>query len=127
MIHLDTSILVDALTGPRRSAANLRRAIDRGERLQVSAIVLYEWLRGPRQQDELADQALLFPRDEAVPFGSEEAVIAARLYGQVHRARGREVDLAIAACAMAHGASLWTLNEADFTEVPDLALYEAGG
>ena len=127
MIHLDTSILVDALTGPRRSAANLRRAIDRGERLQVSAIVLYEWLRGPRQQDELADQALLFPRDEAVPFGSEEAVIAARLYGQVRRARGREVDLAIAACAMAHGASLWTLNEAEFTDVPDLALYEAGG
>ena len=127
MIHLDTSILVDALTGPRRSAANLRRAIGRGERLQVSAIVLYEWLRGPRRQDELADQALLFPREEAVPFGSEEAVIAARLYGQVRRARGREVDLAIAACAMAHGASLWTLNEADFTDVPDLVLYQAGG
>ncbi len=29
MIHLDTSTLIDALTGPRRSAAALRRVFER--------------------------------------------------------------------------------------------------
>ena len=56
MIHLDTSLLVDALTGPRRSAPALRRVIERGERVAVSALVLYEWLRGPRLPGELAFQ-----------------------------------------------------------------------
>jgi predicted nucleic acid-binding protein len=123
VIHLDTSVLVDALTGPRRSAPDLRKAIERGERVQVSAIVLYEWLRGPRQPSELADQELLFPRNEAVSFGAEEATVAARLYARVHRARGREIDLAIAACALSYGASLWTLNPDDFADIPDLVLH----
>ena len=122
MIHLDTSALVDALTGPRRSAPALRRFIESGERIQVSAIVLYEWLRGPRRPDELEDQELLFPRDAAVAFGAPEAAQAARLYTHLRRARGREIDLAIAACAIVHNASLWTLNRDDFADVPGLVL-----
>lgn len=126
VIHLDTSVLVDALTGPRRSAPKLRQAIARGERIQLSAIVLYEWLRGPRQPDELNDQELLFPRDAAVAFGAAEAARAARLYAQVARARvrGREIDLAIAACAMSYGASLWTLNREDFADITGLILVD---
>jgi predicted nucleic acid-binding protein len=122
MIHLDTSVLVDALTGPRRSLPGLRFAIERGERVQITAVVLYEWLRGPRRPAELADQELLFPRESAVAFGPSEAALAARLYGQVARARGREIDLVIAACAIAHNASLWTLNRDDFTDIPGLTL-----
>ncbi|MBI3493107.1 MAG: type II toxin-antitoxin system VapC family toxin [Acidobacteria bacterium] len=122
MIHIDTSALVDALTGRRRSAPDLRRFIERGEQVQVSAIVLYEWLRGPRQPDELKDQELLFPQDAAVAFGAAEAARAARLYTRVPRARGREIDLAIAACALVHNAALWTLNRDDFADIPDLIL-----
>ena len=44
MIVLDTSVLVNALSGPRRSAPALRRAIDRGERILLPSLVLYEWL-----------------------------------------------------------------------------------
>ena len=123
MIHLDTSIVVDALTGTRRSAPALRRAIEGGERVQVSAIVLYEWLRGPRRPAELDDQEALFPRDAAVAFDSRSAAIAARLYTKVPHARGREIDLAIAACAIADGAALWTLNRSDFADIPDLRLH----
>ena len=122
MIHLDTSVLVDALTGPRRSAPKLRQAVEQGERIQLCAIVLYEWLRGPRTVDELTDQELLFPRDKAVAFGPREAARAAGLYNKIARARGREIDLAIAACAIAHGASLWTLNRSDFSDIPGLTL-----
>ncbi len=122
MIHLDTSVLVDALTGPRRSLARLRAEIERGERVLLSAIVLYEWLRGPRLPQELSDQEALFPREAAVPFGMSEAVLAAELHKKLKRSRGREIDLAIAACALAHGATLWTLNPEDFKDVRGLTL-----
>jgi predicted nucleic acid-binding protein len=122
MIHLDTSALVDALTGNRRSLPKLRAAIDRSERMWVSAIVLYEWLRGPRHPDELRDQELLFPRETSVAFGAHEAAEAARLYRRVAHARGREIDLAIAACAIVQNASLWTLNREDFVDIPGLTL-----
>lgn len=123
MIHLDTSVLVDALTGHRRSARALRRVIEQGERVTISALVLYEWLRGPRVEAELTDQEELFPAGEAVPFGPREASWAARLYRSVPRARGREFDLAVAACALVHGAALWTLDPEDFRDVPGLALH----
>ncbi len=125
MIVLDTSVLVGALTESRRSAPDLRTAIEGGERILVPTLVLYEWLRGPRRPDELAAQEALFPREETVPFGPEEAVVAARLYAAVPRGRGREIDLAIAACALTRGASLWTLNEDDFADMPGLDLYSS--
>ena len=124
MIVLDTSVLVDALTGPRRSAPALRRAIEAGERLLLPSLVLFEWLRGPRLQEELTAQEALLPREAAPPFGPEEAALAARLYREVARPRGREIDLAIAASALTHGARLWTLNVGDFSDLPDLELYE---
>jgi predicted nucleic acid-binding protein len=88
----------------------------------LSTIVLYEWWRGARTDAELAGQQDLFPPEAAVPFGVEEATLAAQLYRAVPRARGREVDLAIAACAIANGAAFWTLNPANFRDVPDLRL-----
>jgi predicted nucleic acid-binding protein len=123
MVHLDTSILIDALAGSRRSAPALRRAIEDGERMQMSAIVLYEWLRGSRRDIELEDQETLFPAAGAVAFDAESAALAARLYARLPRARGREIDLAIAACAIVHEASLWTLNRSEFSDIPDLKLF----
>jgi predicted nucleic acid-binding protein len=38
------------------------------------------------------------------------------------RPRGREIDIAIAACAIANNASLWTLCPEDFSDVPGLTL-----
>lgn len=122
MILLDTPVLVDSLTGPRRSAPGLRRAIKAGERIGIVTLVLYEWLRGPRLPEELAAQEALFPREAAIPFGSDEAALAAELYRQVRRPRGRELDLAIAACALGRDAHLWTLNRGDFKDIPGLRL-----
>ena len=44
------------------------------------------------------------------------------LYRRLRRPRHREIDLAIAACAIVHGAELWTLNPQDFRDIPGLTL-----
>jgi len=123
VIVLDTSVLIDALTGPRRSAPALRRAIHDGDRLLLPSLALYEWLRGPRLPEELTAQDALFPAAAALPFGPAEAARAAQLYVRLRRGRGREVDLAIAACALTLGARLWTLNPRDFRDLEGLELY----
>jgi predicted nucleic acid-binding protein len=123
VIVLDTSVLVDALCGPRRSAPGLRRAIEQSERILLPSLVLYEWLRGPRESEELAAQEALFPASMALPFGPAEATRAAQLYVSLPRGRGREIDLAIAACALTLGARLWTLNRRDFRDLAGLELY----
>jgi predicted nucleic acid-binding protein len=122
VIFLDTSVLIDSLTGPRRSGPSLRRAIEKGERILIPSLVLFEWLRGPRLPEEIAAQEALFPSDAAVPFGSQEAALGAKLYRSLRRPRGREIDLAIAACAISREAELWTLNHADFRDIPSLRL-----
>ncbi len=121
-VHLDTSALVDALTGPRRSLDTLVHLTDQGHRLAISALVLFEWLRGPRTAAERAAQEAILPADEARPFGRAEAAAAAKLYAQVRRPRGRDLDLAVAASALAAGAAFWTLNRKDFEDIPGLRM-----
>ena len=122
MIHLDTSALIAALSGPRSHALVLRRFVSDGERLGVSSIVLYEWWRGPRNEEELDAQEALLPARTACQFGVAEAALAASLYRRLKRPRHREIDLAIAACAIVQSAALWTLNRRDFSGIPDLEL-----
>jgi predicted nucleic acid-binding protein len=60
--------------------------------------------------------------DNAIPFGSAEARVAARIYGTLRKPRGREIDIAIAATAVVRDAELWTLNEDDFRDIAELRL-----
>ena len=122
MIVVDTSALIDSLTGPRRSAPGMRALIEAGERLALPTLVLYEWWRGPRSPEELAAQQALFPEEATLPFAIGQAEVAAHLYRQVPRARSRTVDLAIAAHAISRDAGLWTLNADDFRDIPGILL-----
>jgi predicted nucleic acid-binding protein len=124
MILVDTSVLVDALTGRRHLLPALIGTVGRGERLGIPALVLYEYLRGPRTSAEIAHQEALWPADRVLPFGVIEATVAARLYRAVPRARQRELDITIAAVAIAHDARLWTSNTPDFRDIPGLQLYD---
>jgi predicted nucleic acid-binding protein len=123
MIHLDTSVLVDAFAGQRRSLSALRAATAAGDVAVLSAVVLYEWRRGPRTEDESAAVDTFFGDEALQAFGRREAECAAALYRQVRSARRRQADLVIAACAIEHGAQLWTLNRTDFDDIPGLVLY----
>jgi predicted nucleic acid-binding protein len=125
VILLDTSVLVEMLGAGGRMRPELRRAIERGERLVLPTLVLFEWLRGPRTPEELEAQEALLPSDQAIAFGPEEARAAAGLYRALPRPRGREIDLAIAACALSWDATLWTLNATDFEDIPGLEVRSA--
>jgi predicted nucleic acid-binding protein len=124
MVFLDTSVLVGSLTGPRSAGPALYKLLALEEPIKLSSLVIYEWLRGPRTEDEVQDQERLFPSVGAVPFGTKEAALSADLYRSVRRARNREIDIAIAACAILNKARLWTLNSADFSDIPGLRLYD---
>jgi predicted nucleic acid-binding protein len=124
VILLDTSLLIDAFTGTKHSSAALFSLLERGQRIVLSSLVLFEWLRGPRTSVEIAIQEDLFPAAAALPYETEDARISADLYRSVRRARSREVDIAIAACAIRREAELWTLNPADFADIPGLRLME---
>lgn len=131
MIAIDTSFLIESLTGPRLAAGSLRQLLESGKRLVIPSVVLYEWRRGPRFNEEIRLQEALFPATEALPFGFREAELAARIYrglaAQGRRPRGREIDIAIAATAMVADAELLTLNRADFVDIPGLRLVAGFG
>lgn len=122
MIVLDTSVLVEALGGGALRE-EFRETLAASQRMVLPTLVLYEWLRGPRLPEELATQEAVLPARDALPFGTDEAHAAATLYRQVRHPRGREIDLAIAACAIAWDGALWTLNAGDFRDIPGLRLY----
>ena len=122
IVHVDTSALVDALTGPRRSLARLTAIVQDGHRLAISSLVYFEWKRGPRTRPELVAQEGILPSESVVAFEAAAAALAANLYGRLSRPRGREIDIAIAACALNQGAALWTLNPTDFDDIPGLTL-----
>jgi len=123
-VHLDTSILIGAFASVD-ATRRLDAAVMRGDRLAISTLVLYEWARGPRSQEAVAAERALFGHHAIVPFAADEARLAADIYRRVRRPRGRELDIAIAACAIEHGAALWTINLRDFEDIPGLLLYRS--
>jgi predicted nucleic acid-binding protein len=122
LIVIDTSVVIDSFTGSRDSLVALRDVVARGEQIALTAVVHYEWLRGPRVRDELLLQEELLPTESVIPFDAADAARAADLYKRVRSPRGREIDLAIAAMALNRDADVWTLNPADFRDIPDLRL-----
>jgi predicted nucleic acid-binding protein len=122
IVHLDTSALIDALTGPRRSLPRMTALVEDGHPLAISSLAFFEWKRGPRTRAELLAQEALVATESIIAFDASAAARAADLYRRLPKAHGREIDLAIAACALTQGAALWTLNPGDFKDIPGLTL-----
>jgi predicted nucleic acid-binding protein len=121
-MFLDTSSLVGALAGERPYEGTLVKVLATNREVRLSSLVLFEWLRGPRLASEINLQEQLFPTARIVPFGIDEARLAAELYRGVRSPRAREMDIGIAACAILRNAPLWTLNTRDFADIPGLRL-----
>jgi predicted nucleic acid-binding protein len=119
---IDTSVVIDL---ERVAAEQLP------DELAITAITLAELAAGPlatedpeeraRRQDRLQRAEATF---DAVPFDTA----AARAYGRIYAAviaagrkpRGRQVDLLIAATALAADLPLYTCNPADFAHLTGL-------
>jgi len=111
MIQLDTSFLIRALVRESPEDRKLRRWLEAGESLSMSAVAWAELLCGPLTPDELefASKAV----EQRHEFTDDQAVIAARLFNESGR-RGSLPDCMIASTALSHDAALATANEADF-------------
>lgn len=120
MIHLDTSFLIRALLSGSPEDATLRAWLRRGLPIGASAIVWTEFLCGPLTRRQ-ADLALLVA-GEPIPFGREDAALAAALFNSAGRRRGSLVDCMVASAAIRGKAALATANEADFARFTSLGL-----
>jgi predicted nucleic acid-binding protein len=113
MIHLDTNLLIDLVTIGSPSFAVIRKWLENGEKLAVSAIAWSEFLNGPHtklQKD--AVHAILEGR--IADFTAKEAEQASRLFHYTGRKRGSHFDCMIAACAMSKDVQVATRNISDF-------------
>lgn len=112
MIQLDTSFLIRALIPESGEDGLLRRCLEGGTPLAMSSIAWTEFLCGPLRAPEVRLAAEIV--GEVVPFGREEAALAADLFNRSGRRRGSLVDCMVAAAAMSRDAELATANPADF-------------
>jgi predicted nucleic acid-binding protein len=113
MIHLDTNLLIDLVTIGSPHIAVIRRWLEEGEELAVSAIAWSEFLNGPHTKAQKdAVQAIVEGR--ILDFTAREAEQASRLFHYTGRKRGSHADCMIAASAMTRNVQVATRNIAGF-------------
>ena len=113
MIHLDTSLLIQALLPNSPAEAKLQRWLEDGEDLGISSIAWSEFLCGPLTQHDAALAEMLVPAPE--PFLSSDAQAAANLFNATGRRSRSLADCQIAAVAIRCDAPLATINTSDFS------------
>ena len=111
VLHLDTNVLVGALSGGREGT-RVQAWIRRGDTLVMSAVAWAEFMCGPLPEgaESLARRVIT----DVVPIGAVTAERAAVLFNAGGRRRGTMMDCLVAACAIEAGAPLATSNVADF-------------
>ena len=112
MIQLDTPFLIRALVAGSPEDGLLRRWLGDHTPLAVSAVVWTELLCGPLRPREIQLAAQV--TGDVLPFGPDEAAVAAELFNATGRRRGSLLDCMVAAAALSRDASLATANPADF-------------
>ena len=112
MIHLDTSFLIHALVPASRADKHLRTWLRDGDDLAISAVAWTEFLCAPVGPRELEIVSAMF--HDVVSYTAADTELAARLFNLGGRRWGTIADCMIAAVAIRAGASLATMNPADF-------------
>jgi predicted nucleic acid-binding protein len=125
MIHLDTSFLIRSLVRGSTQDRTLRRWLAKGESVGVSAVAWTEFLCGPVAAADV--DAVAEVLSECVPYGAQEARLAADLFNRTGRRRGSLLDCMIAATALSRDAGLATVNADDFRRFGASGLALASG
>ena len=118
MILVDSSVWVDFFgSKPGRAGAELRRMIEESEPFALTGVVVAEVLQG-LTRDARRIEEFLAQWDLLEPSGFETYREAAAIY-RAARSRGvslTTIDTLIAAIALEHGASVFTLDQ-DFSRI----------
>jgi predicted nucleic acid-binding protein len=127
LILVDSSVWVDFFSSsPGRAGAELRRMIDESEPFALTGVVVAEVLQGLTRDAGRIEQFLV-QWDMLEPTGFATYREAAAIYRGA-RAKGislTTIDTLIAAIALEHGTSIFTLDQ-DFSRIARitrLALY----
>jgi predicted nucleic acid-binding protein len=120
--HLDTDLLVYALSVPGPERERLNALAESESVIELSAVAWYEFSRGPRTPEQIAVARSLFPDDGVVPFSEALAALSAEVFKRLGSPRRRAADIAIGVTAAAMDAVLLTRNARDFAGIPDLRL-----
>lgn len=113
MIHLDTNLLIDLVTAGSPNAAQVRRWLEEGRELGVSAIAWSEFCNGPHSKAQ-KDAIFAVLEGRVAAFTWREAEQASRLFHLTGRRRGSHADCMIAATAMTSDEMVATRNIDDF-------------
>jgi predicted nucleic acid-binding protein len=118
LILVDSSVWVDFFSSkPGRGGEELRRMIEESEPFALTGVVVAEVLQG-LTRDSSSIEGFLAQWDMLEPQGFETYRQAAAIY-RAARARGisfTTIDTLIAAVALEHGASVFTLDQ-DFSRI----------
>jgi predicted nucleic acid-binding protein len=118
LILVDSSVWVDFFSSsPGRGGAELHHMIEEGEPFALTGVVVAEILQGLTKDSGFIEQYLA-QWDMIEPRGFDTYRDAARIY-RAGRAKGialTTIDTLIAAIALEHGASVFTLDQ-DFSRI----------
>jgi tRNA(fMet)-specific endonuclease VapC len=132
VICLDTNAAVAILNGrPPAVRDRFRAALESGERIAMSSVVLFELCYGVAKSARRTANAeriavLLTAGLSVIPFEAEDAEVAGALRADLERT-GTPIgpfDLLIAAQARRQRATLVTANRREFARVPDLEIVD---
>lgn len=123
--HVDTDFFVYALSVPGPERRRLVGLSESDADIRASAVVWYEFSRGPRTPEQLAVARSFLGENGVVPFSDALATQAAEVFRRLGSPRRRAADVAIGVTAAADGATLLTRNSRDFAGIPDLSLETA--
>ena len=129
MILVDSSVWIDFFSSsPGRAGSELRRMIEEAEPFALTGIVVAEVLQGLTRDARRIEQYLM-QWEMLEPHGFETYREAASIY-RAARAKGitpTPMDAVIAAIALEHKASVFTLDQDFFriASITRLALYDS--
>jgi predicted nucleic acid-binding protein len=113
MICLDANFLIGGVSEARPESRHLLAWAAAGETFCTAAPAWYEFLCAPVTPAQI-ETMLAFLKGRIIPFATDQAQVAARLFNAAERLRRLRVDAIIAATAISQQAPLATLNTADF-------------
>ncbi len=124
-IVFDTSIFIDYLRSGRIGEDLFDQIEKQNAQLFIPTIVIFELFSGsstknPSIRIKITNMIRNFKRIELT---EEIALMAGKLYREIGKQVGTQ-DYIIAASALSIGASVLTLNQKHFQQIPGLDLYE---